>query len=231
MGKSLQDLGLKDEQLPAASEDITALPDFGGFKEPPQPGTYRFQLPDDLSHIWDLYDTPSKQPPQRIRALFDKDHPLVIVQSQGGRYNGEPFETRLSNEERSRGKGGAIIASDMDYLLRALGVKEKPWVKLPSGQTGPNNRAYISLLQQQAKKQFSANLRFSWKCDTRRNIRVKDGNGALTELEQKGCGQAYYPEDLPNGGKQADGQVPTQIQCATCGAVLRAFCNLDAIRA
>ena len=219
MGKSLSDLQLKEEALPTAGQDLGDLPEFGTFREPPQPGSYRFQLPDDLSAIWDVYDTPTKTPPQRIRAVFDKDHPLVIVQSANGRYNGEPFETRLSNEERGRGKSG-VIASDMDYLLRALGVKQKPG----------SNRAYIDAVKTQQGKTFGADIRFSWKCSESRNIRVKDAQGALQEVEgKKGCGAAYYQEDLPNHGKGPDGQVPTQIQC-TCGAVLRSFANLDNIR-
>lgn len=221
MGKSLQDLGLKDEALPTAGQALADLPDFGSFREPPQPGAYRFQLPDDLSAIWDVYDTPSKQPPQRIRAVFDKDHPMTIVQSPANRYNGEPFETRLSNEERKRGKDKDVVASDMDYLLRALKFTTKP----------ASNKAYIDAMKLQAKKQFSADIRFSWKCSDQRNIRVKTTDGTIQEVEgRKGCNSSYYLEDLPNGGKDATGNVPTQIQCQ-CGAMLRAFANLDNIRA
>jgi hypothetical protein len=220
MGKSLQDLGLKEEALPTAGQALADLPDFGQFREPPQPGAYRFQLPDDLGSIWDVYDTPSKTPPQRIRAVFDRDHPLLIVQSPGGRANNEPFETRMSNEERPRGKDKAIIASDMDYLLRALKVVQKP----------ANNRAYIDVMKQQAKKQFGADIRYSWKCSPERNIRVKDAQGNVQEVEgKKGCNSSFYLEDLPGGGKDAAGNVSTQIQC-TCGAFLRCFANLDNIR-
>lgn len=221
MGKSLQDLGLKEEALPTAGQSLADLPEFGTFREPPQPGAYRFQLPDDMSAIYDVYDS-TKLSAQRIRAVFDKDHPLTIVQSPLGAANGEPFETRLSNEERNRGKAGSgIMASDLDYLLRALGVKEKP----------ASNKAYVQLLTQQLKKTFGADIRFSWRCSPDRNIRVKDAQGAIQEVEgRKGCGQSFYQEDLPNHGKGADGKVQTQIQC-TCGALLRAFANLDNMRA
>ncbi len=221
MGKSLQDLGLKEEALPTAGQALADLPDFGTFREPPPPGAYRFQLPDDLSSIWDVYDTPTKTPPQRIRAIFDKDHPLLIIQSPGGRSNNDPFETRMSNEERSRGKDKNIVASDMDYLLRAFQITTKP----------ASNVGYINVMKQQAKKQFGADIRYSWKCDPKRNIRVKDQQGNVQEVEgKKGCGSSFYLEDLPNGGKDAAGNVATQIQC-TCGAMLRAFANLDNIRA
>lgn len=220
MAKSLQDLGLKEEALPTAGQALADLPEFGTFREPPQPGTYRFKLPDDLSAIWDVYDA-AKVGGQRIRAMFDKDHPLLIVQSPGGKENNNPFETRISNEERSRGKDKSIVASDMDYLLRALKVEQKP----------ASNRAYIEAMKLQAKKEFGADIRFSWRCSDQRNIRVKDAQGAVQEVEgRKGCGTGYYQEDLPNGGKDASGMVPTQIQCQ-CGALLRAFANLDNIRA
>jgi hypothetical protein len=221
MGKSLQNLGLKDDvALPTAGQDLAGLPEFGTFREPPQPGAYRFALPPDLTTVYEPYDTPTKTPPQRVRVIFDRESPLTIVQSPLGRANGEPFETRLSNEERARGKDKSIMASDWDYLLRAFGVKQKP----------ASNTAYVQALIPHAGKQFGADIRFSWKCDTKRNIRVKDAAGAIIEVQNHpGCGNAYYQEDLPNGGKLADGLVPSQIQCQ-CGALLRCFANLDNIR-
>src|SRR5262245_62348572 len=98
---------------------------FGTFTPPPPPGAYRFQLPADLTAIWDLFDVPDKKPPQRVRATFDRDHPLLIVQSPQGKSNNEPFETRLTNNERARGKDKAVVASDIDYLMRACGDKQK----------------------------------------------------------------------------------------------------------
>lgn len=220
MGKSLQDLGLKEEALPTAGQALADLPEFGSFREPPQPGAYRFKLPTDLSSVYDVYDTPTKTPPQRIRAVFDKDHPLTIVQSPGGRANNDPFETRISNEERARGKDKSIVASDMDYVLRALKVETKPG----------SNKGYVEVMKLQGGKEFSADIRYSWKCSKDRDIRVKDAAGAVQVVEgRKGCDTAFYQEDLPNGGKDASGNVPTQIQC-TCGALLRCFANLDNIR-
>jgi hypothetical protein len=218
MGKSLNDLGLQAEQLPTAGQELADLPEFGGFRIPPQHGAFRFKLPADLSTVWEPVDTPNLKPPQRVRAVFDRDHPLVIVQSPQNKYNGDPFETRISNAERPRGKDKSVIASDMDYLLRALGVKAKPG----------NNPAYVQVMQQQKAKEFSADLRYSWKCSADRNIRVRDQQGAVQEVEgTKGCGTSYYQEDVP---KNPDGTTPYEITCS-CGALLRAFANLDNIRA
>jgi hypothetical protein len=220
MSKSIQELAglLKDEALPTAGETLDDLPTFGGFTPPPPPGAYRFKLPSDLSAIWDLIDVPDKNPPQRVRANFDRDHPLLITQSPQGKSNGEPFETRLTNNERGRGKGKEVTASDMDYLLRALGEKGKP----------KTNKEYMQVVQRYGGKEFGADLRFSWRCSKDRDIRARDTQGQVQVVEgKKGCGESYYQEDVPKGG---DGAVPYEITCGQCGALLRAFANLDNLR-
>lgn len=220
MGKSIQELAgeLKDEVLPTSGQDLDDLPTFGSFTPPPPPGAYRFQLPGDLSGIFDLFDVADKTPPQRVKAIFDRDHPLLIIQSPQAKSNNEPFETRVTNNERKRGKGGEVTASDMDYLLRALGEKQKP----------KSNRGYMETLQRHAGQQFGADLRYSWRCSRDRDIRARDQAGAVQVIEgKKGCGEAYYQEDVQ---KSADGSVPYEITCGNCGALLRAFANLDNLR-
>jgi len=219
MGKSIQELAgqLKDEQLPTAGEDLDDLPLFGSFTPPPPPGAYRFKMPQDLSAVWDLIDVPDKHPPQRVRASFDRDHPLLIVQSPQSKSNGDPFETRLTNNERGRGKDKAVIASDLDYLLRGLGERAKP----------KSNREYIQAVQRHAGQEFGADLRYSWRCSKERDIRARDTQGQVQVVEgRKGCGEAYYQEDVP----KVNGEVPYEIVCGQCGALLRAFANLDNIR-
>src|SRR4030095_2444500 len=126
-----------------------------------------------------LFDTPEKTPPQRVKATFDRDHPLLIVQSPQGKSNNEPFETRLTNNERGRGKDKAVTASDLDYLLRATGAKVKP----------KSNREYISAVQALGGKQFGADLRYSWRCSKDRDIRARDNQGTVQVVEgKKGCG-------------------------------------------
>lgn len=220
MGKSLAELAgeLKDEVLPTSGQDLDDLPTFGTFTPPPPPGAYRFQLPGDMSALYEPFDTPELTPPQRVRISFDRDHPLLITQSPGGKSNNEPFETRLSNKERKRGKGGEVVASDADYLLRALGEKVKP----------KSNREYIQIFSRQGGKTFGADLRYSWKCSKDRDIRARDSAGQVQVVEgRKGCGESYYQEDVP---KNAAGEVPYEIQCGKCGALLRAFANLDNLR-
>jgi len=219
VGKSMAELAgqLKDEALPTAGQDLDDLPTFGGFTPPPPAGSYRFKMPQDLSAVWDLIDVPDKNPPQRVRMTLDRDHPLLITQSPQGKSNGEPYETRLTNNERKRGKGGEVLASDMDYLLRALGEKQKP----------KSNREYMQLVQRQGGKEFGADLRYSWRCSKDRDIRVRDSVGQVQVIEgKKGCGEAFYQEDVP----KVNGEVPYEIVCGQCGALLRAFANLDNLR-
>ena len=221
MGKTLQELAgqLKDEVLPTAGQDLDDLPTFGSFAPPPPPGAYRFKLPLDLSSVWDLIDVPDKQPPQRVRMTLDRDHPLLIVQSPQGKSNGEPFETRLTNIERGRGKDKTVVASDLDYLLRAVGEK---------GGKPKNNRDYMATVQRHAGQEFGADLRYSWRCSKDRDIRARDGVGQVQVVEgKKGCGESYYQEDVPKG---PDNLVPYEITCGQCGALLRAFANLDNMR-
>ena len=223
-GKSLQDLGLREEQLPTAAQALDDLPDFGGFRLPPQPGPFRFKLPADLAKQWELIDAGEKG--QRVRLLLDKDAPLAIVQSLGGRYNSEPFETRLTNYERNRGQN--VVASDLHYLLRAFGEKAAP----------ATNQAWIRTVCTHAGKEFGADLSYNYSCNPERKKRVATGDGQVVETEEKGCGWRYYSgEGSMNAakkigyvGRQPNGEYPTEVQCQ-CGAVLRAFANLDNLRA
>ena len=192
MSKSIQELAgqLKDEPLPTAGQELDDLPMFGGFTPPPPPGAYRFELPKDLNAVWDLFDVPDKQPPQRVRLTFDRDHPLLIVQSPKGASNGEPFETRLTNNERGRGKGKEVIASDLDYLLRALGDKSKP----------SNNRGYMQAIQSHAGQQFGADLRYSLALQQGpRHPRPRRAGPGAGGRGQEGLRRGVLPGGRPQG--------------------------------
>lgn len=214
-GKSLQELDLKDEKFPElAYEDA---PEFGGFAEPPQPGPKRFRIPADLSRVWEVYDVDGKG--QRLRAKFDQDAPFVITQSTFPSEVNETFETRISNQERPRGKDKQYEVSDMDYLLKGLGETARP----------KGNRAYIDTLKKYAGKEFAAEVTFSFSCRKDKNIRVLDAAGKANEVENHpGCGKKYYQKDIASL-KNGEGKYPTSINCE-CGANLRAFANLENFR-
>jgi hypothetical protein len=218
-GKSLSELTdlLKDE--PIAVLNVEDLPDFGSWAPPPQPGPYRFKLPANLANIFDIYEDKGKQ---YIRAIFDKDAPLLIVQDVRQKHVGEAFQTRLTNQRRKRGD---IEASDLDYLLKALGETTTPG----------SNRAFMEALGKYASKEFTADISYSWNCQDTRAVYIDDGQGGTKKDEsgRMGCGKRYYQAGKTKKPElqieKADGVYPYEIAC-TCGAVIRAFANIDNIR-
>lgn len=235
----LSDLGLSNDRV-GDNIDYATMPDqMMGFTEPPQPGSYRFRFPKDLSAVWDKFEmTKGKNPGVRISAVFDDKNPLTIVQSPGGTHDNEPFETRINNAERKRGKRDDPTApevSDMDYLLRdSLGVPQKP----------TTNQGYIQAMMQHAPgKEFGADIEWRWSCNKDKDIRVFNtdpATGAVLNTTAevpgtKGCGSSYYQSDVekipsnpedPNSPKV----FPLRIECA-CGAAVRAYPNLQRFRA
>lgn len=215
-GKGLQDLGLKDEKLPEQTFDD--LPEFGGFAPPPQPGAYRWRLPSSgvLARAWETVDTDKGQ---RLKLLLDKDAPLTIVQSPGGKINGDTFQTRLTTQERKRGKDGPE-ASDIDYLLKAFGEKSRP----------PSQKAIADKVISFGDKEFGSDLEYSYRCDPNRDIYAKGEDGKAVKVDgTKGCGAKYYQKDVADM-RGENGEYPHEILC-TCGALVRAFANLTNFRA
>lgn len=219
MGKSLNDLALKDEPLPHGGEMLDNLPIFGQFNPPPQPGAMQFKLPPDLTQIWDTFEVEKNgKKDTRVVADFDANAPLIITLSPGNKYTGEPFQTRLNNNERARGKD-RVLLSDLDYLIFAIeGPQPRP----------KSNPAYIQKIRTFGGREFAGDMRWSWRCSEGRVRRVKDDAGNTVEDPNgtKGCGEAFYQEDIT---KLPDGTYPLEAQC-TCGAILRAFGNIDNIR-
>lgn len=238
----LSDLKLGTDAVGDDTTDFANMPDQmgGAFPDPPYPGAYRLQLPNAqaMQSIWDLVDYEGegvKNPGKRIVAKFNSDAPLVIVQSAGGAMDGEPWQTRISNVERRRGKKDdptAPFVSDMDYLLRdAFGVETKP----------KTNMAYAQALTQFAGKDFGVDISWSWRCDPKKNIRVEDETaaGGYKEVEgQPGCGNKWYEQDITKSGllvladpEKPEGRkvFPLRITCP-CGANVRAFANIERFR-
>lgn len=212
---SLKDLNLSNEKV-GGDLDVADLPKMGGMRPLVTPGTYRFQLPKSLATCWDKV---MASVGERITAIFDADSPLVITQSPGGAHNGEPFQTRISNVERPRGKN-KILASDMDYVLKALGFKGRP----------KTNIEYINALSSFAGKEFNAQVEYQWYCNPKKHIWVASGeDGSTAEVEQDGCGARYYQKDV----QKVDGKYPERITCGgndgSCGASLRAMEQLSNI--
>jgi hypothetical protein len=228
----LQELGLTNEQVGQAL-DYNSMPDqMGSFTPPPQPGSYRFKLPNDLTGIWEVFDHTGGNPPgKRIRAKFDDAHPLTIIQSPNATRNGEPFQTSLSNAERRRGKKDDPAApwiSDMDYFNRDV------W-SLTSKPSG-GNVGYANEFMKHANGEFGADVEWNWFCNPKKNIYADNGQGATQEVAgQAGCGTSYYQKDVPKVAQDPNDpnspqEFPLRITCQ-CGANIRAFANITRFRA
>ena len=142
-GKTYQELlaALKPQEVP---QDLPEeIPDErAAFREPPQPGAYRFGVPQALENCFDTIEVTQKdaegkpvldaaQQPvtyQRVNVIFDGPNALVIKQSPADKTTGEPFSTRISNIERARYSGKTMIGriSDLTYLLRAKAPEQRP---------------------------------------------------------------------------------------------------------
>ena len=211
---SINDLGLGNESLEGA--DFDSIPENIGqsYPDPPQPGKYRFKAPLSIAGQFAVVET--EKHGTRINLLFDQDAPLVIVQSPAKAYDGEEFQYRLSNVPRERTKE-KILVSDMDLLLRALGVSKRP----------ANNKAYAAAcVTALAGKEFGATVEFSYRCSDQREAYFDDGQGGQQKVEGRmGCGVRYYQRDVA----KVDGVQPVRITCPNpeCGASVRAFPNLS----
>lgn len=197
-------------------------PEPGGFTPTPPPGTYRFKLPGSLESVWEVFDANiNDKKVQRIRAELQGANALTITQSQSGEQDGDSFRTRISNAERKRNKEG-LMASDMLYLLRALG---------DDGQY-KSNLEYANAMKKFAAAEFIANIEWSAWCSDQKAIRVlvesEDGSTTVQEdPAQNGCGKRVYQRDIP----KEDGVYAEQFACPDCGAILRAFANLGQFKA
>lgn len=218
--KSLADLQLNAEELPPMPLDD--LPEFGGMPTPPQPGAYRFKLP-DMKEVFETYDAViDGKTVQRLKVVFDRTHPLLIT--AGARSVGETFQTQINGTERDRGKDKSVKASDLDYLMKALGLKTRP----------ANMAAMGEFLVAQSGKEFGADVTFNWNCNPNRKIRVLDANGKNVEGETNGCGRKFYQADHTSKPEQkierdAAGLYPVELKCS-CGNIIRTFGNLDNLR-
>lgn len=199
--------------------DYDNVPDQpGGFTPQPPPGAYRFKLPGDLQNIWEQFDiTINDKKVKRLRANFEEVGALTITSSPSGEQDSNSFRTRISNAERKRNKEG-LMASDMLYLLRALG----------DDGAYKTNLEYAQALAKYAGREFVADVEWSAWCSDQKDIRGVDENGNVQVIEgQKGCGERVYQRDIP----KVDGQYAQTFSCPSCNALLRAFANLARFRA
>ena len=204
----INDLDLGDDKLQVDYDNVPEQ--IEGFGPPPPPGTYRFRLPSDLSVVWDTFDATNLG--KRLAAVFQGENSLTITQSPTGDYDGASFRTRITNAERKRNKEGAM-ASDMLYLLRALGDEARP----------AGNKGYADALTKHAGQEFRADVEWSAWCNDQKPKRSLNEDGSTATIDAEvGCGKRYYQRDIPrNEGAYAD-----RFFCEDCDNLLYAFPNL-----
>ena len=244
--KSYQEVmaALKPQEAP--QELPEELPkELGEFREPPQPGAYRFQVPAALESCFDVIDVAQRdgeskvilgadQKPvtyQRVNLILDGPNALTIVQSPGGKIDGEPFSTRISNIERPRFVGKnvpTVKVSDMTYLLRAKAPEQRPRL----------NGEFIALaLQVLPSQQFSADIEWNGYCNPKNDAYFAFQNEKKETIyepardegateNRKGCGNRIYQSKWPH---DATGYA-ARAQCE-CGAFIRPFAQLVRFKA
>lgn len=232
----LSDLGLTTDAVGEALDYATMTDQFGAYPDPPQPGTFRFRFPTRLEDMWETFDHATGKPAgKRVRAKFDDSHPLTIIQSPQNKYDGEPFQTSITNAERPRGKREdptTQYISDMDYMNRDVwGMQGKP----PGGNKGYAD-TFIKYASVPPTNEFTADVEWNWFCNDKKDIFVDNGQGGYTQVTgTKGCGTSYYQKDIEKVRSNPEDAAspliyPVRIACSTCGANVRAFANLTRFR-
>lgn len=244
--KSYQEVmkSLTKEQIDTDYENIP--PEMGAFREPPQPGAFRFKAPQGIENCFDIIEVTQRdaegkaiigadkkpQTYQRVSINFEGGNELTIIQSPSQKYNDEPFRTRISNIERKRfvAKGQFVKVSDLTYLFRALTPESKP----------KTNQEFIELaLKVLPGAEFGADVEWSGSCNPERDafFAFEDPNSGETIYEaykeegqtenKKGCGKRIFSNKWPkaDGGGYAE-----RAQCE-CGAWLRPFASLARFKA
>lgn len=214
---------LRDEPVADGPKDWENIPEQGGSYTPlPQPGTYSFKLPSNLESAYAVVPpalvTAFRVTGDRVEVRFDAEHPLTILESPGGKHNGERFDTGVNNVERNRAPKGSpeVKVPDFIYLLQALGERDLP--KLGE------NKKMLSALSKYAGQAFTADVewRASSKADRTRYIYDAEGKAVEDPSGAKGSGKKWYQRDIPRGesgeflerfgDQQADGSIEA-VRC------------------
>lgn len=242
---------LKPEEKP--QEIPEEIPEERGeYREPPQPGPYRFQCPASIENCFDIIEVAVKdgegkvvngadgkpQTYQRVNVIFAEANALTIIQAPSkSKVVGEPFRTRISNVERNRfiGKNQTVKVPDLLYLLRVFDPGVRP----------RTNEEYIQLcLKLLPNAIFGADIEWTGFCNPKKDARFRfdDEKGGFVYEEakeegatenKKGCGLHVYQKDWPHdaNGYAARAQclaggVDPQTGAAKCGAWLYPFAGL-----
>jgi len=229
---------LNDLDLPAVDEGDEQIPDFdtlpaqiGDFADPIQPGPYIFVMPKSGPKFTPIVDKDNKP---RLKAEFH-DHLQLRIEGMMDR-----FRFTCDSIPYPKGEGKPKV-SKMTYLLAAL--KEVP----NSGSRKDMGEALDRACAREGK--FLGTTSLSGWCNAEKDIYTEEGKKAGT----KGCGRRFssnpYAPDAtkiaankalqqdPYHGERfaipVDPSDPTKYSLkfkCKCGAVLRAYSNIDVFR-
>jgi len=222
---NINELVLKADEVEV---DFADMPEPGGqFTPPPQPGSYKFTLPSDLTNIWEKIET--RDGKDRVKAVFDFDNALMYTSIRNSAIQEQPWTTNITNVEYSFGDGPKT-SSLAQLLGHALGEEVTPHT----------NMEYAQALMRHGGESFVADVTWSAPSSERRDIRVydedDDGQTLTTTVVREGtpgCGKTYRQRVLP---KTDDGAYMENFTCDLTGcdsplpAVLRCFANLRNFR-
>lgn len=229
----LNALGLNDEGISDADFDKMPQTVGGGSKLPPQPGIFRFKLPNAqaLFKCFEVLVTADQG--QKLTAVFTDESALRNTTLN------DWYQARINNRTRIvKSKGEDVVVSDMGMLLKAVHSKPEP-----NEQGVITNAAYGKALIAAAEREFVAEHTLTATCNPKRDIyktvEVEPGKFAGKVMAgEKGCGQRYVVDgyagkngkpDVLSIPKNDDHSVAARFTCK-CGAELRCFGELRGYR-
>jgi hypothetical protein len=217
---NINTLNLSDEELPL---DLKTMPaGLGTRPRTPQPGIYRFRLP-EAPAINNAFDVMDSEDSQILVAVFNAEAMLFNVtlnQYYVARINNRFREIKVMNKET--GEREPVLISDYGLLLNAL--KAEP--------ERISNRHLAAALVQCAGTEFIAEHTLTARCNPKQPI-YKDGKPVQGKF---GCDKNYAVEAwkgqkserhaIPMDGEN---KIALRFTC-TCGNELRSWGQLQGFR-
>ena len=204
---NINELNLGNEDL---GLDYNSIPEERGDYIPPmQPGTYVFELPTDLSSVW---ETIERNGGTRVQAVLHNENALT-AHLPGN--TTRTFSAWINNHAYPRGGSDGIEVSDLTYLIRVLEPAATP-------RTNPQ---FVDVFGKQGGKKFKANVVWSAFCNPNKDAYFENKDGVVELVEgNKGCGENYYQKAIP---RDESGMYVDTFKCTDgCNAVLKAFPKL-----
>lgn len=203
---NINELNLGQESLGLDYENMPE--ERGEYVSPVQPGTYVFELPEDLSSIWEVIQRQGKE---RVQAVLHGDNALTVHLPKN---EDRAFSAWINNHPFPRGKEG-IEVSDMQYLIRILEPSATP-------NTNPQ---FVDVFSRHGGKKFKANVTWAAYCNPEKDAYFENAETKAIEVAEgtRGCGENYYQKSIP---RDENDLYVDQFQCDKCHAVVKAFPRL-----